>query len=408
MTSEPAPEKSAAPLPPSSACLGLLQRPSGIASRRPACAAAVLLITVLVPLVTGAAPLPPPRPRNQGSAPSPPPAPIQPAPAQPSPAASPPDQECLAGLQRLGFNAEAVGPPPASEAACVIDQPVRLRSLRLSAEPVRDITFPDGPVVACRFAERFGHWVGDLAAVLVRAARDGPEGGAHRSGVRVSQAQSRRLREAQRSRARACRGRCWLRACVRRAPVRHREPRQPEGDVAIGPAPSVLWLVHDDLRTGHGRHACRPLAFGYSTARVERLLPDLPVARVPCRSRKRRARPRGSTVPRRPYGALGQRGPLGPAPLRSGPLAARGERAGLRGRPLSGASCNQGSWKGPQPHARTTITLPSWTSARVNLRHVDLVRRGPVSSTAGLAGVTQKMGRRARSAARTGNIAADS
>ena len=49
-----------------------------------------------------------------------------------------------------------------------VDQPVRLRSLRLSAEPVRDIAFPDGPVVACRFAERFGHWVGDLAAVLVR------------------------------------------------------------------------------------------------------------------------------------------------------------------------------------------------------------------------------------------------
>src|SRR6185312_3041430 len=116
----------------------------------------------------GAAPLPPPRPRNPGSAPSPPPAPVQPAPTQPSPAASPTDQECLAGLQKLGFTAEAVGPPPASEAACVIDQPVRLRSLRLSAEPVRDITFPDGPVVACRFADRFGHWVGDLAAVLVR------------------------------------------------------------------------------------------------------------------------------------------------------------------------------------------------------------------------------------------------
>ena len=163
----------------------------------------------------------------------------------------------------------------------------------------------------------------------------------------MSQAQSRRLREAQRSRARACRGRCWLRACVRRSPVRHREPRQPEGDVAIGPAPSVLWLVHDDLRTWHGRHACRPLASGYSTARVERLLPDLPVARVPCRSRKRRARPRGSTVPRRPYGALGQRGPLGPAPLRSGPLAARGdEQAGLRGRPLIVASWTQGSWEG--------------------------------------------------------------
>ena len=168
MTSKPAPAKPAAPVPPSSACLGLLQRPSRIASRRPACAPAVLLITVLVPLATGAAPLPPPRPRTRGSAPSPPPAPVQPAPTQPSPAASPTDQECLAGLQKLGFNVEAVGPPPASEPACVIDQPVRLRSLRLSAEPVRDITFPDGPVVACRFAERFGHWVGDLAAVLVR------------------------------------------------------------------------------------------------------------------------------------------------------------------------------------------------------------------------------------------------
>src|SRR5215217_478749 len=167
MTSEPAPEKPAAPLPQSSACLGLLQRPSRIASRRPACAAAVLLITVLVPLVTVAAPLPP-RPRKQGSAPSPPPAPVQPAPTQPSPAASPADQECLADLQKLGFTAEAVGPPPASEPACVIDQPVRLRSLRLSAEPVRDVTFPDGPVVACRFAERFGRWIGDLAAVLVR------------------------------------------------------------------------------------------------------------------------------------------------------------------------------------------------------------------------------------------------
>ena len=163
MTSEPAPATPAAPLPLSSACLGLLQRLSRIASRRPACTAPVLLITVLVPLVTVAAPLPPPSPRNQGSAPSPPP-----APTQSSPAASPTDQECLADLQKLGFNAEAVGPPPASEPACVIDQPVRLRSLRLSAEPVRDVTFPDGPVVACRFAERFGHWVGDLAAVLVR------------------------------------------------------------------------------------------------------------------------------------------------------------------------------------------------------------------------------------------------
>jgi len=37
-----------------------------------------------------------------------------------------------------------------------------------------------------------------------------------------------------------------------------------------------------------------------------------------------RARPRGPTVPRQPSGALGQRGPLGPAPLRFGLPAARG------------------------------------------------------------------------------------
>src|SRR3954449_8254785 len=61
---------------------------------------------------------------------------------------------------------------------------------------------------------------------------------------------------------------------------------------------------------------------------------------------KRRARPRGSTVPRRPSGARGKRGPLGPAPLRFGPPAARGGRAGLRGRPLIGAFCTQGFWEG--------------------------------------------------------------
>src|SRR3954468_1683831 len=72
---------------------------------------------------------------------------------------------------------------------------------------------------------------------------------------------------------------------------------------------------------------------------------------------KRRARPRGPTGPRRPSGALGQRGPLGPAPRRFGPLAAHGEQAGLRGRPLSVASCNQGSDTGS---GRWTRIEDSW------------------------------------------------
>src|SRR3954468_5287393 len=121
-----------------------------------------------VPPVIAATPLPPPRPREKGTGPSPPPAPISPVPAQPPPAPSPPDEECLASLQKLGFEAEAASPPPAPEPECVIDKPVRLRSLRLSTGAPRDVTFPDAPIVACRFAERFGRWVGDLAAVLVR------------------------------------------------------------------------------------------------------------------------------------------------------------------------------------------------------------------------------------------------
>jgi len=66
------------------------------------------------------------------------------------------------------IDAEPVDAPRAAEPECVIDKPVRLRSLRVSAGPARDIAFPDGPIVACRFAERFGAWVGDLATVLVR------------------------------------------------------------------------------------------------------------------------------------------------------------------------------------------------------------------------------------------------
>src|SRR3954470_23098319 len=66
-----------------------------------------------------------------------------------------------------------------------------------------------------------------------------------------------------------------------------------------------------------------------------------------------RARPRGPTVPRRPSGALGQRGPLGPAPLRYGPPAARGgERAGLRGRPLIVAPVPRVPERALQPRAR--------------------------------------------------------
>src|SRR4051812_15742950 len=161
-------QKRAAPFPKRSARPAPAEGATRIALSRSACSATVFLISVLIPLATVAAPLPPPRPRGHAPVPSPPPAPAQQAPAQPSPAASPLDEECLANLQKLGFDAEPVDAPKAVAPECVIDKPVRLRSFRVGAGPVRDIAFPDGPIVACRFAQRFGTWVGDLAAVLVR------------------------------------------------------------------------------------------------------------------------------------------------------------------------------------------------------------------------------------------------
>src|SRR5215208_466410 len=92
------------------------------------------------------------------------------------------------------------------------------------------------------------------------------------------------------------------------------------------------------------------------TGRPSSPLSSLSEDQDPGRGRTARPTPE-STVPRWPSGALGQRGPLGPAPLRYGPPAASGGRAGLRGRSLIGASCTQGSWERPQPHARTTTAL---------------------------------------------------
>ena len=75
--------------------------------------------------------------------------------------------DCLIQLQRIGITAEQASTAKNSNAACVIENPVRLKSLKASGE--QTVTFPDGPVLACRFAERFGQWVGELAVPLIRA-----------------------------------------------------------------------------------------------------------------------------------------------------------------------------------------------------------------------------------------------
>src|SRR3954452_16277783 len=86
-----------------------------------------------------------------------------------------------------------------------------------------------------------------------------------------------------------------------------------------------------------------------------------------------RGRPRGPTVPRRPSGALGQRGPLGPAPLRYGPPAAQGgERAGLRGRPLIVAPVPRGVLGRGQARGATNTLAPGASGKHIacNMRLV--------------------------------------
>src|SRR3954468_13162867 len=65
---------------------------------------------------------------------------------------------------------------------------------------------------------------------------------------------------------------------------------------------------------------------------------------------KRRVRPRGPTGPRRPSGALGQRGPLGPAPLRFGPPALTASRLDSGDGRSAERPVIRVLGRGPQPH----------------------------------------------------------
>jgi len=109
------------------------------------------------------------------------------APQQTAPPATPtPDEalsatsKCLAQLQQLGLRVEPGLVAAEKNEACVIDSPVQLQSLRLGDTDL-EVAFPDHPVLACSFAERFGGWVRDLAAPWMaarisplRAVRTGP------------------------------------------------------------------------------------------------------------------------------------------------------------------------------------------------------------------------------------------
>lgn len=122
----------------------------------------------------GAAPLPPGRPADLSiSGRTPPVAPPPPTPIAPGTATTPPSAsaDCAARLREKGVTLEVAAQPPASDSFCTIEAPVRLLSLADPADPKRAIMLPDRPVVACRFAEPFAQWLGQIAAPVLRAAK---------------------------------------------------------------------------------------------------------------------------------------------------------------------------------------------------------------------------------------------
>ena len=67
------------------------------------------------------------------------------------------DEACLARLRATGVRFDIPAIPVAAKALCVIEVPVRLRSVATRAQTVTEVHLPEEPVVSCQFAERLRH-----------------------------------------------------------------------------------------------------------------------------------------------------------------------------------------------------------------------------------------------------------
>jgi hypothetical protein len=136
----------------------------------------------------GAAQPPVPLPRPRPEAAGPPAAPAVPAQRheepdteQKSPAAVE-AEACQSRLRAAGVEFEVPAMPAAGNAACTIEAPVRLKSVRVHSRAGGTLRLTEEPVLSCRFAERLAGWLGELAAPLiagrlaaeVKAVRTGP------------------------------------------------------------------------------------------------------------------------------------------------------------------------------------------------------------------------------------------
>ena len=65
------------------------------------------------------------------------------------------DEEARLRAADIRFDIPAI--PVAAKASCVIEVPVRLRSVATRAQTVTEVHLPEEPVVSCQFAERLRH-----------------------------------------------------------------------------------------------------------------------------------------------------------------------------------------------------------------------------------------------------------
>lgn len=92
------------------------------------------------------------------------------------------DEACLARLKAAGVTFENAAQHAAANPACVIDTPVRLMAVPVASRLGASVRLPEEPMLACRFAERLAHFLGDLAAPVLagrlsfelKAVRTGP------------------------------------------------------------------------------------------------------------------------------------------------------------------------------------------------------------------------------------------
>jgi hypothetical protein len=76
------------------------------------------------------------------------------------------DDACLDRLKAAGFTFEPATQHAPSNPACVIDTPVKLMAVPVASRGA-SVRLPEEPMLACRFAERVGHFLGELVAPAI-------------------------------------------------------------------------------------------------------------------------------------------------------------------------------------------------------------------------------------------------